>query len=121
MNDQLSKNFYRYEFKCKCGKCDYDQADIELVNVLQDIRNYFAVPIVITSGNRCPEHNVKVKGSEKSMHMKGGQAVDFYATGISPKKMFAYLDHKYRDKYGLGDGKSFTHLDIRSYPVRWAY
>ena len=47
----LSRSFKREEFLCKCGNCDYDTVDTELVALLQEIRDNFNEPIVITSGN----------------------------------------------------------------------
>ena len=59
----LSRNFTRAEFKCKCGSCDYDTVDAELIRALQSLRDYVGAPITITSGNRYPEYNLSVGGS----------------------------------------------------------
>ena len=45
--------------------------------VLQPVRNHFGIPIIITSGYRCPDLNDAVKGATSSQHMKG-EAADFY-------------------------------------------
>ena len=45
--------------------------------VLQPVRDHFGVPIIITSGYRCPDLNDAVKGATSSQHMKG-EAADFY-------------------------------------------
>jgi uncharacterized protein YcbK (DUF882 family) len=42
---------------------------------LEALRAMWGRPIIITSGYRCPEHNVWVKGSPRSLHM-AGQAAD---------------------------------------------
>ena len=115
----LTKDLSRYEFACKCGKCDFDTVDYELAMTLQEIRDYWEKPVVITSGCRCPEYN-KTIGSAKSKHMSG-TAADFYVPGISPAKMYDWLDHRYYTKFGIGNGKTFTHLDIRKHKARWAY
>ena len=44
--------------------------------VLQPVRDHFGVPILITSGYRCPDLNDAVKGATSSQHMKG-EAADF--------------------------------------------
>ena len=44
--------------------------------VLQPVRDHFGVPIIITSGYRCPDLNDAVKGATSSQHMKG-EAADF--------------------------------------------
>lgn len=73
---QVSKNFKRSEFACKCG-CGFDCVDIKLVHILQEIRDKVGMPLIITSGNRCKEHNTSVKGAPKSYHTRG-RAADFY-------------------------------------------
>ena len=45
--------------------------------VLQPVRDHFGVPVIITSGYRCPDLNDAVKGATSSQHMKG-EAADFY-------------------------------------------
>ena len=45
--------------------------------VLQPVRDHFGVPIIITSGYRCPALNNAVGGAPSSQHMKG-EAADFY-------------------------------------------
>ena len=44
--------------------------------VLQPVRDHFGVPVIITSGYRCPDLNDAVKGATSSQHMKG-EAADF--------------------------------------------
>lgn len=55
-------------------------------NVLDPIRERFAIPIIITSGYRCERLNKLVGGVDNSQHMKG-EAVDFYFEGFSRKEM----------------------------------
>ena len=52
----LSKNFSRSEFECSCG-CGFDDVSVELVELLQEIRDEIEEPIAITSACRCKEHN----------------------------------------------------------------
>jgi uncharacterized protein YcbK (DUF882 family) len=115
---KLSANFYRFEFECQCGKCDYDTVDKELVDVLQHLRQHFGSPIKITSGNRCPEHNKAVGGAETSYHVRG-RAADIQVDGVSPSEVQQYVLNKYKDKYGIGCYDSFTHIDTRSRKARW--
>lgn len=55
-------------------------------NLLDRIRERFAVPMIITSGYRCERLNKLVGGVDNSQHMKG-EAVDFRFTGSSHKEM----------------------------------
>jgi uncharacterized protein YcbK (DUF882 family) len=69
----LSKNFSRREFACKCG-CGFDKIDQRLVNLVQEIRDEFGQPVYIESGCRCPKHNRKVGGVWNSGHTTGEAA-----------------------------------------------
>ena len=64
--DQLSKNFHRMEFACRCG-CGLDTADYLLVIILQDVRNHFEKPVHVLSGSRCQAHNQTVGGVDDSI------------------------------------------------------
>lgn len=57
-------------------------------NLLDPIRERFAVPVIITSGYRCERVNKLVGGVDNSQHMKG-EAVDFCFAGFSKKEMGA--------------------------------
>ena len=119
--DRLSKNFVRKEFACKCGcKLGMNDGDInlELVRVVQDVRDHFGKPVVINSGLRCAFHNSRVGGAPKSQHLLG-TAADIRIAGINPKDVYDYLDKKYPDKYGIGRYPSFTHIDVREKKARW--
>lgn len=115
---KLSNNFSRSEFKCKCGKCDYDTVDAELVTILQEAREYFNTPITITSANRCPTYNRKVGGASKSQHVKG-RAADITVAGYTPQEVQDYFKDRYSDKYGIGCYEDFTHFDSRTGKARW--
>lgn len=114
----LSKNFSREEFKCKCGKCNYDTVDAELLEVLQDLRDVLKAPVNINSANRCPEHNASVGGSKNSYHILG-RAADISVDGISPALIQEHFEHKYPDKFGIGRYETFTHIDTRTNKARW--
>ena len=51
----VSDNFSRSEFACKCG-CGFNSVDVALLDALEQVREKFG-PVSITSGNRCPKHN----------------------------------------------------------------
>lgn len=57
-------------------------------NLLDPIRENFAVPMIITSGYRCEKVNKLVGGESNSQHRKG-EAVDFYFEAFSKKEMAA--------------------------------
>ena len=113
---KISKNFSREEFKCKC--CDFATVDVELLKLLETIREHFNSPVNITSGCRCRLHNVAVGGSFNSKHMEG-VAADIVVTGIQPKDVYDFVDAHAPNKYGIGSYKSFTHVDVRNKKARW--
>lgn len=55
-------------------------------NLLDPIRERFAVPMIITSGYRCERVNKLVGGVDNSQHVQG-KAVDFCFAGFSKKEM----------------------------------
>jgi len=115
-----SKWFTRKEFACKCGKCDFDVVDAELLKVLERLREDFGKPVIITSACRCKEHNVKIGGASKSKHLLG-KAADVRVKDVDPHDVYEYLCVNYSDKYGIGNANSFTHIDVRDYAARWKY
>ena len=114
----LSKNFNRDEFDCKCGNCTSIAVDAELVNVLQKLREHCGQPITINSAYRCEVHNERVGGATKSKH-RLGIAADIVVKGFNPRDIAAYFRNEYPTKYGVGDYESFTHIDVRGNAARW--
>jgi uncharacterized protein YcbK (DUF882 family) len=113
----ISKHFSRAEFACKCG-CGFDTVDVELITILEDVREHFNASITINSGCRCVKHNKAVGGENNSLHMTG-KAADFVVAGPSPAKVYQYLTGQYKDRYGLGLYKTWVHADSRSIKARW--
>ena len=113
----LSQNFNRSEFACKCG-CGFDTVDAELILILEDLRGHFGTPVVITSGCRCKAHNEREGGSPGSQHLYG-RAADFTVVGVPAQSVHAYLMAKYLDSYGIGTYPSWTHVDTRNQKARW--
>ena len=134
----LSKNLSRHEFACNCGHCGFDTVDSQLITVLQEVTDSFDAYIRITGGNRCREHNYKLrelyessggkhgaKTACKSQHIHG-RAADFqlYHNGsreqIDPSIVYSYLLNKYPDSFGLGLYSNRVHIDTRtSKAARW--
>jgi uncharacterized protein YcbK (DUF882 family) len=113
----LSNNFSRHEFACKCG-CGFDTVDVELIPVLQALRDYFARRVTISSGCRCGAYNYRVGGSGKSQHTFA-KAADISVQSVAPSTVHHYLDKKYESKYGIGLYQTFTHIDVRKIRARW--
>lgn len=137
--NKVSTHFKRAEFACNCG-CGFAAADIELVNVLEDVRSHFQgrspldqVYIEINSGCRCHSYNEKVQleanpkyvpGSSRSFHVKGMASdivvwIGWHVKQLNPDLVADYLDKKYPLKFGIGRYDTFTHIDTRPYRARW--
>jgi len=113
----ISKHFNRSEFACK-DHCGLDTVDTELLIVLEQVREHFNKPIKITSACRCFEHNLAVGGSIDSQHTKC-RAADIQVRDASADEVHAYINSLYPNQFGLGSYSNFTHIDTRSYRVRW--
>lgn len=119
----LSNNFSRWEFSCRCG-CGFDRIKPELVKQVQRFRDLlrFAaeeeVPLRVTSGCRCPAHNAAIGGAKNSFHTQG-MAVDFifdYDHVISAGRMISRANEIGLMKVagiGVYPDRDFVHLDIR--------
>ncbi len=116
-NDKVSAHFTRAEFACKCG-CGFDAVDIELLAVLERIREHYKCPVHINSGCRCVKHNHAVGGKADSDHIKG-KAADIVVEGVQPDEVFVIIDSWYPDCLGLGKYVTFTHIGIRGAKSRW--
>ena len=112
-----SKYFRRKEFECSCG-CGFNTVDVDLLDVVEDVREHFDTPVTINSACRCVSHNHSVGGSAKSKHLLG-IAADIVVLDVSPERVYNYLDNKYPNSKGLGSYSNFTHIDVRDTKARW--
>ena len=110
------KNFKMSELKCKCGGkyCNGYPVGFsyELLRQLQEIRNHFNSPVIITSAVRCQRHNDSLKGSVKNSKHIQGRAVDFYVKGISYSKLKAFTAKLPYKNYEYNISGSVMHRDI---------
>lgn len=118
---KCSTNFRVNEFSCKgTGCCKTVKLDMELVKILQNIRDNFNQPVTVTSGYRCPTHNKAVGGVSNSYHTKG-QAADIVVKNVSPTEVA-----KYAESIGVlgigcytGSDGNFVHIDTREKKAFW--
>ena len=112
-----SKYFKREEFSCSCG-CGFQAVDVELLEILTDIREFFDKPVTINSACRCEKHNKSIGGSKNSQHTKG-MACDIVVQDVNPANVQQYVLGKYEDSKGIGLYGAFTHIDVRPNKSRW--
>lgn len=89
---------------------------MQLVELLQRIRDHFDRKITVTSGCRCERYNKEVGGSPKSQHLYG-RAADIVVEDVPANIVQELLDGW--DVPGLGYYDDFTHLDSRTGGARW--
>jgi len=102
---------------CNCG-CGQDTVDSVLVSMVENVREYFAQPIKVTSGNRCIEYNEKIGGSKNSQHILS-RACDIQVKNVSPNVVQNYCLQAFDGIGGIGRYDTFTHIDSRSDVARW--
>lgn len=111
------RHFKKKEFTCKCG-CGLNNIDLNLVKILDEIREYFDSALIVTSACRCTKHNLAVGGVQGSRH-KLGKAADFKVKGVEKAKLLSYCkelvqEGKARYTYtNETNMKNVVHLDIK--------
>ena len=104
---KLSESFMLGEFHCKCSRCSTTLVDERLVELLQQLRDHFQVPIIINSGYRCKAHNGEVGGVSNSAHLRG-MAADIRVSGVAPREVAKYAESMGVGCIGLYD--DFVHI-----------
>ena len=112
--------FGRHEFACKCGKCGGYPAEPSerLVRVLDAIREETGLPVYLSSGVRCPEHNAAEGGADDSRHMYG-DAADIRCPGKTPRELYSIADRIIGSTGGVGLYDWGVHVDTRGHRARW--
>lgn len=115
----LSRNFSKHEFTCRC--CGRIEINPRLVDALQELRDLAGLPVRVTSGYRCPDHNRAVGGAKQSQHLLGN-AADIVVKGRSVAEMHTLAEQvpAFRDGgIGVYPEQGFVHVDVRTGRARW--
>lgn len=116
----LTENFNRKEYACKCG-CGKDNIKDELAAKVQLVRNLVNRGIRINSGIRCEKHNAATKASPSSSHIDGW-AADLGYTGSTER--YELLNAVFKVFNRVGIAKNFIHVDVdasKTAGVVWIY
>lgn len=118
MGKYLTPNFTIDELQCRgTGVCNMDE---EFMELLQQVRNNFGRPMVVTSGYRHPDYNEQLqkKGITKTGRTgphTTGKAVDILITGKEAIRLFAIAQNLGMTGIGLNQrgphDKRFIHMD----------
>ena len=122
---QLTNNFNKSEFECKCG-CEMPDNVLDNVKKLalslQTLRDKIKKPIKVNSSYRCLSHNRSIGSNDSSQHVLG-KAADIVIKGQIPEQtanlLEVLIDNNEISQGGLGIYNTFTHYDIRGRKARW--
>ena len=110
-------HFTPAEMACKCGECESDgmEMDLDFMLRLETLRRICAFPFIVTSGYRCPKHNLAVSNTGLNGPHTTGRAVDIHVYG---ERAFRVLNEaNFAGMTGLGINQKgpyesrFIHLD----------
>ena len=107
-------------YSATADKCDIDNFPKDerildnIYNVLynlDNIREVYGKPIIITSGYRCPELNAKVGGKSNSQHLKGEAAdLKFDVDLLNYIIQFCHFDQLITEK---SKNKKWIHISFK--------
>jgi len=121
MNDLLpgARNFYVYEAACKCG-CGFGReigdVQLEIIMLLEAIREDVGGPVRLTSWCRCQHHNQNEGGVENSVHCLG-EAADIQVEGGRHRYVVQKAAHNHGAE-GVGTARGFIHVDVHKGSVK---
>ena len=116
----LTDNFSRAEYACKCG-CGKDDIKDELAIKVQQVRDILGRSITINSGIRCSNHNSAINATPTSSHIEGW-AADLAYNGASNRYELLHAAMQVFDRVGIA--KTFIHVDVdanKTAGVVWMY
>ena len=117
------------DIQTQAGMCHLTAAEpdahLELVTLLQKIRDHFGKSVTITSAYRTAAHNKAVKGATYSQHCYG-KAADIRVQGVGVEAVAAYAETLLPNRGGIGRypvkaGRpaGWVHIDTRAAKSRW--
>lgn len=131
----LSNNFKLSEFTKSRDALKYkidntpNEKEIESLkylceNILEPIRKHFGVPIIISSGFRSKELNIKTGGSKNSHHVRGMAVdIDQDGTSITNKEVFQFIKNNLKFtqliwEYGNDNNPAWIHVSLDPDDIR---
>lgn len=110
--------FKPHELACKC--CGAQGCAPSAVEALNELREAYGKPIVLTSAYRCRKHPVEAKKSKPGQHSLG---VAFDIRVKDGAEAFTLMKLAFEKGWrGIAFGNGFVHVDMREgTPVTWRY
>jgi len=81
-------HFSAAELTCHCG-CGRMEMDADFMSLLEMLRTAYGKPMTVTSGFRCPMHNLQASGTGLSGPHVTGKAVDLHVAGEDAFRLLA--------------------------------
>jgi zinc D-Ala-D-Ala carboxypeptidase len=100
---------------CTCGEAGCDKRSVKLMalNMLQKVREVYGLPMIVTSGGRCPLHKNEKHRIVPADHQKG-LGVDIAITGlVMAMKLIAIASKCGFNAFGINLKAGFIHLGYR--------
>jgi len=98
---------------CTHPSCDKRAVKQQVLTMLQRVRNDYGLPMIITSGGRCPHHPNELHRDKPADHQKR-QGVDIKITGLAmAMKLMGYgVKHGF-NAFGISLKDKFIHMGFR--------
>lgn len=100
---------------CTCGRvlCDKRAVKQFFLDMLQLVRIDYGLPMIITSGGRCPYHKNEIHRSEPADHQKQ-LGVDVRITGLVMAMKLVAIGAKHGfNAFGINLKSGFIHMGYR--------
>jgi zinc D-Ala-D-Ala carboxypeptidase len=120
---KMELKYFTYdEFNSPDIQSGGDLMDMELLLMVDRVREQYGKPIIITSGYRTPQHNARVGGKTTSSHIKG-LAIDIACDNSTDRfKLKGLLQEVGFNRIGID--KKFIHVDVDKDKIQnilWIY
>ena len=118
-----SEHFSNNELSCNhCGK---NEMDPEFLSWLEQVRELYGKPMVLSSAYRCPEYNAQVSSTGTTGPHTTGKAVDVLVNGkdavrLERAAVLLCVNGKGTKQKGPWGGR-FLHLDLVDRKAIWSY
>ena len=114
---KITEHFKVKEFACKDGS-DEIIIDIDLVKILEQVRQWTREPVIVVSGYRTESYNNKINGATNSFHCKG-QACDIRVLVEDVENLAICGACAGAKGIGIYYKDNFVHLDTRENLTIW--
>ncbi len=105
----LSANFSKREFACKCGCGEAEMSGDHMV-LLQATRNIYGGSMIVSSGRRCKKHNKAVGGANNSEHTAGEASDHPFKNTLDLHNLITAAHKAGFKRVGIDFARKFVHL-----------